>query len=1010
MQAKKEHLTILSDAEQSALYDLPEYDDEQRLEYFNLTEAELQIALTRHNLSAQVHWMLQIGYFKAVKMFFRVTWEEVDPADVDFILLQYFQGLSLEVQVISKHEYYAQCSQIAQFFGYTPWAKSKEQALLEEANRLIQRDINQQFIAMGLLDYLQSQKIIRPGYTTLQLIVSTTISTERNRLSDIISRNMSESDNTLLDQIIAEDETLSKLAALKQDAKDFKPQMMRDERRKLETLRQIYQIITRLLPILKLSQQNLHYYASLVNYYTIYDLRQKLKKEQSRLYILCYCWKRFQQISDNLVTAFSFFFNQIDDKVNELSTLKFTSHVMSQREESIMLKRLVQLYVDDTLPDEINFGLVRKKAFEILSKEDILDKVSTNSKAPDEENDFYWQAIDSFQRKITGNLRAVVTALNFSSANPDNRWMLALQWIKTDYPKPARHAPLIEDCPAKTIPAKLLPYLTITTEDKICKIHQPRYEFWIYKQLCNQLKTGAIFLKDSIQYRSLSQELVPLEETGNVIQQLNLPEQTCQPIGSQLDELFAEQDKLWAKLNKGLKNGTLKHLRYEEQDDTLHWKKLKETKDEKMQSGFYAQMPLCDITDVLRYVNKRCRFMSAFTHIQPRYAKQATKEECLVGTLIAQAMNNGNLNMSDISDIPYMLLQDTLQSRIRLATLKAANDLISNDIAKMPIFPFYSFDLEILYGGVDGQKFEAETPTLKARHSKKHFRKGKGVVAYTLLANHVPLQVELISPNDHESYFAFDIWYNNTSDIAPNIITGDMHVINRANFAIMHWFGGKLYPRFTNIDAQRIHLFSEKIKPEFEKYLIKPHGQINRQLIESEWPNLQRIIATLGLKEMTQSTLVKKLCTYKQEHRTRMALFEFDKLIRSIHTLKYMLDPSIQSNTHRSQNRVESYHQLRGAIAQAYGKKQLLGRTDLALEVSNQCGRLIANAIIHYNSAILSKLRDKLEAEWNQKGLALLRKISPVAWQHIHFQGHFMFAEEHIIDLDEIIKQLKLGA
>ena len=139
-------------------------------------------------------------------------------------------------------------------------------------------------------------------------------------------------------------------------------------------------------------------------------------------------------------------------------------------------------------------------------------------------------------------------------------------------------------------------------------------------------------------------------------------------------------------------------------------------------------------------------------------------------------------------------------------------------------------------------------------------------------------------------------------------------------------------------------------------------------------------------------------------------IFEFDKLIRSIHTLKYMLDPSIQSNTHRSQNRVESYHQLRGAIAQAYGKKQLLGRTDLALEVSNQCGRLIANAIIHYNSAILSKLRDKLEAEWNQKGLALLRKISPVAWQHIHFQGHFMFAEEHIIDLDEIIKQLKLGA
>ncbi|WP_161597644.1 Tn3 family transposase [Fluviispira multicolorata] len=145
--------------------------------------------------------------------------------------------------------------------------------------------------------------------------------------------------------------------------------------------------------------------------------------------------------------------------------------------------------------------------------------------------------------------------------------------------------------------------------------------------------------------------------------------------------------------------------------------------------------------------------MSAFTHIQPRYSKQPAKEECLIGTLIAQAMNNGNLNMADISDIPYAVLHETLQSRIRLATLKNSSDLISNDISKMPIFPFYSFDLELLYGGVDGQKLEAETPTLKTRYSKKYFRKGKGVVAYTLLANHVPLQVELIGANEHESYF-----------------------------------------------------------------------------------------------------------------------------------------------------------------------------------------------------------------------------------------------------------------
>ena len=51
------------------------------------------------------------------------------------------------------------------------------------------------------------------------------------------------------------------------------------------------------------------------------------------------------------------------------------------------------------------------------------------------------------------------------------------------------------------------------------------------------------------------------------------------------------------------------------------------------------------------------------------------------------------------------------------------------------------------------------TPTIKARYSRKYFGKGKGVVAYTLLANHVPLETELIGANEHESHYVFDICY-----------------------------------------------------------------------------------------------------------------------------------------------------------------------------------------------------------------------------------------------------------
>lgn len=155
---------------------------------------------------------------------------------------------------------------------------------------------------------------------------------------------------------------------------------------------------------------------------------------------------------------------------------------------------------------------------------------------------------------------------------------------------------------------------------------------------------------------------------------------------------------------------------------------------------------------------------------------------------------------------------------------------------------------------------------------------------------------------------------------------------------------------------------------------------------------------------MTQSTLIQKLCTYSEHNRTRRAIFEFDRLIRSIYTLRYLRDPRLQRNIHRSQNRIEAYHQLRSILAQIGGKKQLIGRTDLDVAISNQCGRLIANVVIAYNSILLSTLLDRYQAAGNQKAIDLLKKISPVAWQHIHFLGHYTFrGNQHPIDLEALL-------
>ena len=500
-----------------------------------------------------------------------------------------------------------------------------------------------------------------------------------------------------------------------------------------------------------------------------------------------------------------------------------------------------------------------------------------------------------------------------------------------------------------------------------------------------------------------------MDDKAEILAQMDIPF-LRKSINTQLDALVTELREQWIAFNRELKQGKLTHLEYDKNTQKLSWRKPKADKHKASERTFYEKLPFCDVADVFRFVNSQTTFLSALKPLQPRYAKKVADSDSLMAVIIAQAMNHGNLVMARTSDIPYHVLETSYQQYLRQASLQAANDRISNAIAELPIFPYYSFDLETLYAAVDGQKLGVERPTVKARHSRKYFGRGKGVVAYTLLCNHIPLNGYLIGAHEYEAHHVFDIWYRNTSDIMPTAITGDMHSVNKANFAILHWFGLRFEPRFTNLNDQLQALYCADDPTLYDDFLIKPAGQIDIEAIAKEKPNFDQIVATLGLKEMTQGTLIRKLCTYTAPNPTRRAIFDFDKLIRSIYTLRYLRDPQLERNVHRSQNRIESYHQLRAAISKVGGKKELTGRTDIEIEISNQCARLIANAIIYYNSAILSKLLTQYEAKGNAKALALISQISPTAWRHILLNGHYTFQNDgKLIDLDALVEGLELG-
>lgn len=164
----------------------------------------------------------------------------------------------------------------------------------------------------------------------------------------------------------------------------------------------------------------------------------------------------------------------------------------------------------------------------------------------------------------------------------------------------------------------------------------------------------------------------------------------------------------------------------------------------------------------------------------------------------------------------------------------------------------------------------------------------------------------------------------------------------------------------------------------------------------------------MALKTTTQSTIVRKLSSYARRNRTKKALWEFDNIHMSLYVLEYIDDITLRCNVQRALNRGEAYHQLQRAITHPNGGK-FKGSTEYEIAIESDCSRLIANAIIFYNVAMLSKLLERLEAEGRDNEAALVKRLSPVAWRHINLFGRYEFnGELSVPDLDAIIDNIRL--
>jgi TnpA family transposase len=444
----------------------------------------------------------------------------------------------------------------------------------------------------------------------------------------------------------------------------------------------------------------------------------------------------------------------------------------------------------------------------------------------------------------------------------------------------------------------------------------------IYRLLRNGLESGDISCRDSIRFRSLEDDLIDdlrWQDKQRLMVENNLTALDC-PIEEHLSSLEQKLEDRIEQVNRRIADGENEHFEIKKRGKQVRWNLLYPQGVDLINSPFFDGLKQADIGEILNFTDRNCNFIKAFEHVLGRYQKQPLEKDVIIACLIAWGNNMGMGRMGQVSDINYQLLSSTSDNFIRLETLNEANDLISNAIAELSIFHHYDIDSTI-HSSSDGQKFEARINTINSRHSPKYFGLNKGVVSYTLVANHIPINARIIGANEHESHFVFDILFNNMTEIQPEIHSTDTHGTNEINFAVLNSFGYQFAPRYKDIhDKVTKSLYGFKHPSNYEG-VIKPIRKINTELIVEEWENIQRIMVSLAVKETTQSIIVGKLSAYARKNKTRRALWEYDNILKSLYLLDYIDSLPLRQNVQRALNRGESYHQLRRAISYAnFGK------------------------------------------------------------------------------------------
>jgi TnpA family transposase len=829
------------------------------------------------------------------------------------------------------------------------------------------------------IERLREQKIILPGITRIENIVSAVSQAAEDKIYRIINSHLTFKQKRQLDELInATDETqTTPLAYLKENPGQSSPKAFMHTVERLEIIRKLNLNVD----FKEIHPNRLKQLSRLGSRYEPYAFR-RFREDKRYALLVSYLHELAQRLTDFAVEIH-------DRQINILLSKGRRQQEEIQKKNAKSLNEKIIHYIDigTALIKSRNERLNPFDTIEtVMSWSKVIESVEDAKKLTRPQNYDYLDLLSTKYHHLRKYTPSLVKHLKFTSTNSSmNSMIKALSIIHAVNEEGKRKIP--DDAPVDFITKRWGKYIY----EPDGSINRYYYEMAAYTELKNRIRSGDIAVEGSRNYRNFDEYLLPENEWKREIGKL--------AVNACYDNYMQERTKSMHERIQWLSENIHQLAGIDLSDGKIHIERLnKETPEEaeQLSERLYGILPHIKLTDLLLEVSGWTGFDRYFTHASTGSMVQMKEKPVVLAALMAMGTNIGLSKMADCTPcISYHQMANAVQWRMYDEAMKRVQSCLVNYQHKQSLPARWG---DGTTSSSDGMRIQVGVSSLEAERNP-HYGLNKGTTIYRFVSDQFSaFYTKVINTNARDAVHVIDgLLYHETELCIDEHYTDTAGYTDQV-FALSHLLGFRFAPRIRDIDDAKLYMLSKTTGYENIAGILQ--GKINTNIIRDNYNDVLRLACSIRNGKVSGSLMMSKLGSYARQNSLATALREMGRIEKTIFILDYISNEALRRRIQRGLNKGEAMNALARNIF--FGKRGEFRERELQDQLQRASAlNILINAISVWNTVYLQKAIEYLKSR-DELDEMLIKHISPLGWAHINFLGEYFFNLKNIPKNDEL--------